>query len=203
MENTQYTQAPKKKNIALRGCGCLLIVAFVAFIAIVLYGVFMGDKENKPDDPRKELLKQDLEKLDQHLEKVSADSAGSDSIADFLKPCVDVSIEGIKTEEIKYYTKINGNKLLVLLKVGDMKEVEKSSRKLLVEAVEDCLSVYDLPGVDEHYIGVDGNWNMLMVKTPHGSDLAGKFADSDLLLPFYDQAEGTMAADTTEADSAR
>lgn len=194
MENTQYTSAPKKKNNARRGCGCFLIVAIVAFIAIVIYGVFIDDKEDKPEDSRKELLKQDLE-------KVSANPAESDSIAYFLKPCVSVSIEGIKTEEIKYFTKINGNKLLVLLKVGDMKEVEKSSRKVLVEAVEDCLSVYDLPGVDEHYIGVDGNWNMLMVKTPHGSDLGGKFADSDLLLPFYGETGKADSSQTAPKDS--
>lgn len=175
----------------MRGCGCLLGLAVLAFIAIVIYGIVKkGNGPDKPDDPRKALLEEDLK-------KVTANPAEADSVAYLLKPCVSVSIEGIKTEEIKYYSKTNGTKLLVLLKVGDMKGIEKDSRKLLVEAVEDCLSVLAPEGVDEHYIGVDGNWNMLMVQTPHGSDLGGKFADSDLLLPFYD--EDTAAAIITPA----
>lgn len=34
-------------------------------------------------------------------------------------------------------------------------------------------------------IGIDGKWNMILVKTPDGEDLDGKFADEILLLPFH------------------
>lgn len=184
MENVQHTPPPKKKNKLARGCGCLFIIAVVAFIIIALIGVFGGKKDGKAADPRKEMLEQDLE-------KVTAGPPESDSIATFLKPCVISSIHGIKTGEIKWFTKTNGHKLLVLLKVGDMKGIEKSTRKLLVEGVEECLLEYDPPGITETYIGVDGNWNMLMVKTPHASELGGKFADKNLLLPFYDETSAT------------
>lgn len=195
MENTKFTPPPKKKNPLLKGLGCLLVVGAVSVIAFVLVGIFRGGGD-KPKDPRKEMLEQDID-------KTSMNPPDEDSISNFLKPCIEVSIKGIKTDEIRYYTRINGNKLLVLLKVGDMKGVEKSTRKILVEGVEDCLSVYELPeNVNETYIGVDGNWNMLMVKTPHASDLGGKFADKDLLLPFYDGLEKTGGEKTITTDSA-
>jgi len=35
------------------------------------------------------------------------------------------------------------------------------------------------------YIGVNGIWNMVLVKTPEEEDLGGRFAKSSLLFTFY------------------
>ncbi|WP_290701508.1 hypothetical protein [Lacinutrix sp.] len=45
-----------------------------------------------------------------------------------------------------------------------MKKIVKSSRKELVYSVEECLESLDYTSLTEHYIAVDGNWNMLLVK---------------------------------------
>ena len=73
-------------------------------------------------------------------------------------------IEGIDTKKIKYAATIKNNKLMLILKVSDMKKIVKSSRKELVYSVEECLESLDYTSLTEHYIAVDGNWNMLLVK---------------------------------------
>ena len=56
----------------------------------------------------------------------------------------------------------------------------------MVKAIEECFEYLEYPNIDEYYIGVDGKWNMLMVKTPYVSELDGDFADHKNLYPFYD-----------------
>lgn len=171
---------PPKRPI-WHGIGGLLSVGFIVFLfAITIIGAVIGIRqEPKPDDSRKELLKTDIEKTTENPEYET------DSVSFFLKSCVHESVSGMKTEKIRYYTRYNGDKILVLLKVSDMKKVEKSTRKELVYAVENCLD-FIVPEDTDRFIGVDGNWNMLMVKTPTASELKGDFADEELLLPFYD-----------------
>lgn len=186
-------QEPVKRPL-WHGCGCLLFITLP--IILTLFGGIIGlssssdDEGDKPQDIRKEYLDQDIDQAN------SSPTYESDSISYFIKNCVGVSIQGIDTERIKYLSRINGNKLLVILKVGDMKGVKKSSRKELVFAVEECIEyALDDSTVTEYYIGIDGNWNMLMTKTPFKADLGGNFADSDDLLPFYDDIEATKAED--------
>ena len=131
-------------------------------------------------DMKKEYLKEDIK------QSTETPIMALDSVSYNLKVCVDQSIEGIDVDKIRYYSKIKDRKLLVLLKVGDMKKIQKESRKELVYVVEECLNSFVEMDAFETYIGVDGNWNMLLVKTPNGSDLEGKYADEKLLLPFYE-----------------
>jgi len=165
------------------GCGCLTIISLVVLLSITgTIGYFKNrnsiDKEL--DDVRREYLKQDMKKSTSHPNEKT------DSISFFLKDCVSLSIDGINMDEIKYYTRINNDKILILLEVRDFKEVHKSSRKELVYAIEECLESFEFENIKDVYIGIDGRWNMLMVKTPFKSDLDGDYADESWLLPFYD-----------------
>ncbi|AUP77359.1 zinc-ribbon domain-containing protein [Flavivirga eckloniae] len=161
------------------GCGGLILI--VLFLVVFIF-IMTNESEADPIkiDPMTKLLMDDIVKVS------SSPTIETDSISFYLKPCINSSIEGIKTNEIKYYSKIKKNKLLVLLKVMDMKKIEKSSRKELLFAVEDCLLDLGLLETYDCYIGVKGKWNMLLVKTPYNSDLGGRFANMNFLLPFYD-----------------
>jgi hypothetical protein len=158
-------------------CGCLLIIGFILLSFIV--SLFTDLDSDAADDVRRDYLNSDLGKTTTNI------TAESDSISFKLKSCVSLIIEGINTENIGYYSRVNDDKILVLLKVKDMKKIEPSSRSNLVYAVEECLDVL-LEGEYYYYIGVDGNWNLLMTKSPNASDLGGKYGDREILLPFYD-----------------
>lgn len=186
---------PPKRPI-WHGCGCLIILAVMAFSVVgSLLGYFFNKDEfdAAANDPRRTELEGDLE-----LTTTTPSEIG-DEISYYLQDCMNYSIEGIETEEIQYFSKQNGNKLLVLLKVMDMKGVESSSRKEIVFAVEECLTELIEPEETEVYIGVHGKWNLLMTKTPANNDLGGRSANSDDLFPFYD-ADLESETDDLELD---
>lgn len=133
-------------------------------------------------DPRKTLLDNDIRKLSSLLQR------DKDSISIKLKNCIDYDIEsGIDTQKIEYFTSLKENKILVLLRIKDLKGIEANERKVVIDIVEDCLNAMpNLESIEEHYIGVEGKWNTVLVKTPRDEDLSGKFADKYKLLPFYD-----------------
>lgn len=179
------------------GCGCLIIIGFVLFSLIsgVIGYIFnKGEIDDSLNDERKEYLEVDKNRVTSKLTREK------DSISYVIQQCVNFSIDGIDTEAIKYVSNLKDNKLMLILKVGDMKNIEKSSRKELVYAVEECLDAMEYNNITERYIAVDGNWNMLLVKTPYGSDLGGKFADEDLLLSFYDEEDEGLIINSNDRD---
>ncbi|MGB3151997.1 MAG: hypothetical protein WBB27_15170 [Maribacter sp.] len=169
-----------------QGCGCLVLVAFFAIMmSISFYGVYMRsenpEKYKVEVDPRLELLNADLDKLSRLIKK------DSDSLTFALKECVDYdTIGGIDTEKIGYFTRKNGNSLLVLLRIEEIKKIKPKFRKDILDVVNDCLHQIDgFNKIDQVYIGVEGRWNTVLVKTPSDADLGGRFADKTKILPFY------------------
>lgn len=152
----------------------LVIVTVLAFASATLYSC-----DSKPADKRNVYLQEDQKKVNENPDQKT------DSISSFLKQCVNKTLTGIQTDKLKYYSKEKNDTILVIVKVGDMKKIEKSSRKELLFAVEDCLKAVDYFKNKKIYIDVEGKFNTLLVKTPVKEDLDGKYADSDLLLPFY------------------
>lgn len=174
-------------------CGCLFIsvVFIIPFIFSMFFGILKScsnafddssdsEQTEQFEDMREKYLEEDMDKM------TTSPTYETDSISSTLKSCVALSIDGIKTDKIKYFSKIKDDNILVLLKVEDMKKIKSSSRKILVEAVESCLDVY-LKKRYNYYVGVEGFWNMLLVSTPSESDLGGRFADKNLLLEFYNE----------------
>lgn len=170
-----------KKNLKKGGCGCLSILLFL-FLIGYCGDTMLADKEN--DDLRITYLQQDMSRL-------KSASTTEDPMAELVKQCVDIGVDSggeINKDAIKYFTRINGEKLLVLLEVRDLKGIKASSRKVIVQVIEECLEyLNEEMNIKKYYIAVEGKWNTLLVKTPNGSDLGGKFADDKLLLPFYEE----------------
>ena len=141
-------------------------------------------EEESSKDLRYTYLKQDIKTLTDNTDRL-------DAYAIIIKECVDTGVESdgeVNMDNIKYFTRRNENKLLVLLEVRDLKRIEASSRRIIVDVIEECLEyIQDDSGITEYYICVEGRWNTLLVKTPKKSDLGGRFADNKLLLPFYNE----------------
>lgn len=176
---------PAKRPI-WQGCGCLILVLFFGImLTISFYGVYMRSKnpeKYKLDiDPRLALLNTDIDKLSRLVK------SDTDSLTFALKECMAYDIvDGLDTNKFAYFTKVDSTKLLVLLKAKDIKNIKAKYRYELMDVMEDCLySTTSIAGINEVYIGVEGKWNMVLVKTPTTSDLGGRFADKQLLLPFY------------------
>lgn len=153
------------------------IVVILCALAIVFSLVSCGD--NKPDDMRKVYLKEDQKKV------TDTPDEKRDSVSYYIKDCVNRSLKGIKTDKLQYFSKQRNDTILIIVKVGDMRKIEKTSRKQLLFAVSDCFKYSDYFQDKKIYIDVEGNFNTLLVRTPIKSDLDGKFADEKLLLPFY------------------
>ncbi|MFD2588806.1 hypothetical protein ACFSQJ_17905 [Croceitalea marina] len=182
-----------------QGCGCLVLVAFFAvMMTISLYGVYMRSKNPEKYkievDPRLEFLNADIDKLSSFVQ-------AKDTVTLALKQCVDDDIVGgISTEDIAYFTKQSGDKLLILLEVRDIKKINTKYRKELIAVIEDCMR-YTNPkdSITQYFIGIEGKWNTVLIKTPFDEDLGGRFADKQLLLPFY--GEKPIVKDDKEMDS--
>jgi hypothetical protein len=173
------------------GCGLFILIAIISF----LYYAFNLVAEEEANDLRIKYLKQDIERL-------TTDVPEENFITFLAKTCIDESIytetvdkdkkttksNVINKDKIEYFTRRNENKLLIILKVKDLGDLEPSTRRVFVKALLECFSyVEDDLGIDEYYISLEGFWNTLLVYTPNGSELNGKFADDKLLLPFYNE----------------
>ncbi|MFY1047922.1 zinc-ribbon domain-containing protein [Chryseobacterium sp. GP-SGM7] len=171
------------------GCGCFIIFLGIIFLlGTAVVGWFRSkDEPEKPEDKRKVLLKSDLSKATRKPEMKI------DSTSFYLKECMDMLLgDTVNQDEIEYFSKSNGNKLLVLVDIDDMKKIESSSRYHIIEYVKECLKMHEGYADKEFYIGIDGRWNMILVSTPNGSDTSGKHADEELLYPFYNKTENVI-----------
>lgn len=181
----ENTINPAKRPL-WQGCGCLvLVVFFTIMMSLSFYGVYLRSQGKETTtaeiDPRMERLTADMAKMSSLLQR------DRDSVSFLLKQCVDYDIvSGLKTKEIGYFTQRQEDKLLVLLKIENIKKIKPEFRKDILDVVEDCLAQQDLmQDINELYIGVEGRWNTILVKTPTDADLGGRFADKKKLLTFY------------------
>ena len=183
-----------------QGCGCLLLVVVFAFLfGLSMYGVYM--RANNPQaamekaDARRQLLDADMTKMTNAVQQ-------KDTLTFALKACVDYDIvDGLDTGNFEYFTKLKKDKLLILMKVPDIKKIETKYRKELIDVIEDCLYAMDRNDlIKETYIAIEGKWNTILVKTPFDEDLGGRFANKNLLLPFYGTRD-TTSTTTNVKDS--
>lgn len=184
----ENTVNPAKRPL-WQGCGCLvLVVFFTIMMSLSFYGVYLRSQGKETTtaeiDPRMERLTADMAKMSSLLQR------DRDSVSFLLKECVDYDIvSGLETKEIGYFTQRREAKLLVLLKIENIKKIKPEFRKDILDVVEDCLAQQEvMRDINELYIGVEGRWNTILVKTPTDADLGGRFADQKKLLPFYGEA---------------
>lgn len=190
--NDEYSDKVKK-NIKKGGCGCLGVLLFLFLIG------YCGDSiSDEEDDLRYTYLNQDIEQL-------TSEVTEENILTYVAKKCIESSIyiersekelfkktkktkQNISKTQLEYFTRQNDNKLLIILDVGSIKDVETSSTTVFVEALIECFSsVEDRLGVDEYYISLQGRNGTLLVYTPEESDLSKGRSNKRLLLPFYDE----------------
>lgn len=151
----------------------LPILGGLAILAAALVLLF------SPSDPRADLLEADLNQA------VVAPSMADDSIASKIKDLVDENVGGeVDASENAYFSKVSGDKILVLIKFPNLKKIDKEARPKVMGYVNKVLK--NSPGVSDmdRYIGVHGKYNYMMVKTPAGFD-NGNIAGRKPLYEFY------------------
>ena len=125
----------------------------VAYVSLITSGV--------EQDPRSALLDDDMSEM------TSLPSMDSDSNSFKIKRIFDAVVsEEIQPEEFEYFTKVEDDKVLILVKIPKLKKIAKSSRVEILEVIE--MTIEDVaPFVNkEVFIGIHGKVNFMIVKTP-------------------------------------
>ncbi len=116
-------------------------------------------------------------------------SEDADSTSFLLKTFFDENLTAdMKPETFEYFTKVKGDKMLVLAKVPTLKSLKKSERPKVADMIRQLIELSpDLAG-KKLYLGIYGKYNMMVVETPTGKHNS-RFASSMPLYEFYGAAE--------------
>ena len=120
--------------------GCLSFLALAALLSIFVGIAYIKHRNDPPKkvDPRETMLNDDMTKVS------ASPNASTDPLGCRLKSCLNVSLLGLKNEELQIYTRQNEDKVLILIAYEDILGVSQSSRKVMVETVEDCYKLGNL-----------------------------------------------------------
>ena len=151
-------------------------------LGLAVLSIGLGIATHK-DDPRKVNL--DADEANMTINPTME----SDSISYQLKSMFDVFVtEELRPQSFSYFSKVEDDKVLVLIEIPDFKHLEKSVRPELVEIVTQVLDGFEgLEGKDQ-YIGVKGKYNMMLVKTPTEFE-NGNLVSLDGIYDFYGPAQ--------------
>lgn len=175
---------PAKRPI-WHSCGCLLIFLLIAFSLVTkctasLFGGNHKEEESKKDNPAYLEYKKDYAKMSSKID------CKTDSVSCAVREGLSLLLtDELHPDTYEYFSKIKDNKVLILVKIDEMKKIESSERKQFIDLIKKSAQLLDNMEDKQYYIGVDGRWNMVLVYTPYGSDLGGRFADDSYLLNFY------------------
>lgn len=145
-----------------------LLIALIAFIG-----------GNAVSDPRSDLLQADLNAM------VSNPTLEFDSVSYAIKEILDFSVvDELQPQRFKYFTKVDSNKALILVKIPKLRKVRKEDRLEIIEMIE--LAIESTPDLDdkEIYMGVEGRISIMLVKTPTALK-NGRFITESPLYEFY------------------
>jgi hypothetical protein len=187
---SQHNLNPNSRPI-WHGCGCFIIlIAIFFFIILLIISWFKSkDEPEKPKDIREAYLRSDISKV------TNKPTLETDSTSFYIKDYMDeIFDDELNKKEIKYFSKINEDKVLIILDINDIKKIKASERHYILKFVKSALEEHEGYEKMKKYIGVDGQWNMVLVSTPNGSDTKGKFADKELLYSFYDKSQNDIGA---------
>ncbi|MEM6719840.1 MAG: hypothetical protein AAF611_11015 [Bacteroidota bacterium] len=189
VNDEEYNEKIKKK-LKKGGYGCLTI-----FIILMVIG-YCGDRmveAEESKDLRYQYLYADMKKV---KNAVSED----DPLTLIAKECVESGIyieqqekkflqktkktrKRLNKKAIKYFTKRNEEKLLVILQISQLETVESSTTDVFIDALLGCYSyVEDETGIDEYYIAIRSGNKTYDAHSPKGYD--GYSVDKQLL-DFY------------------
>lgn len=167
-------------------CGCMLIL-----LAVLIFGVatcsawvFGNSEEEQAEEdenkPYKEMFERDLAKATTNPDEIN------DSLAYYVKTYMDmVIIDELDKESYKYFADVKDDRLLVIMKVTDMKKVAASERSQLITLIKEGLQLADNIEDKELFICVEGKYNTILTYTPTESDMNGRFASRNAVYDFY------------------
>lgn len=164
-------------------CGCSLIFLFfvlglVSTCTSYVFGLDENDK--KEDNPYKVSYNSDYEKM------TKAPDCKKDSVSCAIKTYFDmVMTDELDKEDFEYFSKVNGSKVLILVKIDDMKKIKASTRRQLIGEIKNGAKLLKNMDDKKYYIGVEGRWNLVLAYSPDESDLDGRFANEKILYDFY------------------
>ncbi|MBL4670246.1 MAG: zinc-ribbon domain-containing protein [Flavobacteriales bacterium] len=191
--HTERVRTPVKRPF-WHSIGSLMILGIIGLsiiTALIAIATDDGSAEKKrlAEEPFKEALEMDLAKL-------SSNVALDDSLTFYIKDCLSFSLNNeVNEDEIEYYTEMKEDKILILLRIRDIKKIKKKSRKKLIEFIEMCVNLNDEPNTRDLYIMVKGKYTPILLKTPFESDLGGYLASKSDLYPYY--ADDNQSKDST------
>lgn len=177
----------EKKRPLWHSCGCLLIVLFMAASLVTTCTGYLFNKDEIDkdlDNPLKKMYEADFAKMTTHP-NCEVDSV-SCAVKDYFKM---IMTDELEQEKFEYFSKVEGSKVLILLKIDDMKKIEPSERMQIVGFAKDAAQQLKNMEDKQYYIGVEGRWNTVLVYTPNEKDLGGRFADEKYLYEFYNNKE--------------
>lgn len=178
-----------------QGCGCLVVAAIVVlFFVLSLIMDTIGSyyyenlEKNQPTTDVQAEKDWRMQAFESDYSKVTLlPDPLSDSISFYLKTCYNPSVDGVDIQSIRYFSRVSGDTLMVLMKFQNVNGIKISSRKYLLYAVEDCLKTMNLQNVSKVYIGIGGKIFLIVAKSPLESDLDGVYANEKMMYPFYGQ----------------
>ena len=139
----------------------LLIIGGLIGMSIILGGLAAAFGDNTPD-PRQEQLKS-------YVDQMTRTPLSSDSTSITLKAFFsDFISEDLDISKNEYFTKVDGNKLMVLTRFPKLKKVEKSERTEVIKYIELVLDLDENLKGKDRYIGIYGKYNLMVSKTPSG-----------------------------------
>ncbi len=160
-------------------------IAFLPLFVILFSLLSCGG----PTDPRAQLIKEDLDKLD------DITYHENDTIAKDLKAFFDVAVNPkIKPEDFNYLTRLSDDnkRILVLIKMPKLKKVDKDARMEAFDMVKlFLLSREDLRD-KELWMAVEGKLTLMLIKTPN-YEYSGTLGLSSHLYDFYGPKENFEA----------
>lgn len=164
-------------------CGCLLIVLLVAFSLVSTCTAYIfRDEIDKPDSKNEIAFNADYEKLTKNPD------CKKDSVSCAVKMYFDLAVvDELDKKNFQYFSRIKGDKVLILVKIEDMKKIDSSVRYKFIQEIKKAAKLLSNMKGKDYYIGVRGKWNFVVVYTPILSDMDGSFASEDLLYDFYDK----------------
>lgn len=164
-------------------CGCLLIVLIITFSLVSTCNayVFRSDDVKEASKFEKD-FNADYNKLTKNLD------CKLDSVSCAVKMYFDLAVvDELDKKNFQYFSSINGGKVLMLVKVDDMKKIDSSVRYKFIDEIKKAAKLLSNMKGKDYYVGVRGKCNFVVVYTPLLSDTRGNFADESLLYDFYDK----------------
>ena len=153
---------------------------------IALLVATSGCGGGRPADPRADKFNAD--------EKALGDSptAGDAKLSELVKTGLQaLTIPEAKAERYQVFTRRNGNAVLVLVKVPDLKKYKDTARRQLLDAVVALVEAADEGKSPKVYVGIKGGLVFGAVRTPPNVVDTGRLVSESKLYGFYEEADSS------------